>query len=242
MIDFHCHVDLYPDALNLAKQINRRNTFTLAVTTSPKAWQLTSQYFASYKNIATALGFHPELVEKRISELPLMLMLISQTRYIGEIGIDGSSRYKDSLSLQTQAFASIIQECEKHPHRILSIHSRGATNLVLGLIEQEVHSSIPILHWFTGNQRELTIAKNLDCWYSINPSMLTTHSGCNLIRQMPLNRILLETDGPFTRCNGAVLYPWDTTKVINSLANLFDCSIDEITKQIEYNVGFLQRI
>lgn len=65
MIDFHCHLDLYPDALKLLPIVSARNLFTLVVTTSPKAWLATSNVFAGYENIKVALGLHPEIAEQK---------------------------------------------------------------------------------------------------------------------------------------------------------------------------------
>ena len=67
MIDFHCHLDLYPDALKLLPETARRNEFTLVVTTSPRAWLATSRVFAGYDNIKVALGMHPEIIQTSLS-------------------------------------------------------------------------------------------------------------------------------------------------------------------------------
>ena len=52
MMDLHCHLDLFPNAISLLPQVNKRNVFTLAVTTSPRAWQASSRVMAKYTNIA----------------------------------------------------------------------------------------------------------------------------------------------------------------------------------------------
>ena len=39
MIDFHCHLDLYPKPSTVIREIAKRGTFVLAVTTTPKAWE-----------------------------------------------------------------------------------------------------------------------------------------------------------------------------------------------------------
>lgn len=55
-----------------------------------------------------------------------------------------------------------------------------------------------ILHWFTGTPVQMEDAINLGCFFSINPKMLKTKSGINLIHKIPPNRILIETDAPFS--------------------------------------------
>jgi TatD DNase family protein len=65
MIDFHTHLDLYPNALEIFPRVNSENCFTLAVTTSPHAWLASKKIFSGYDNIKVALGLHPEIVTEK---------------------------------------------------------------------------------------------------------------------------------------------------------------------------------
>ena len=103
----------------------------LAVTTSPRAYIKTSQYFSNLKKVRVAVGLHPELVAQRQSEWTLFMQTIKKCKYIGEIGIDGSQRFRDSLDIQTTFFREALAEVEKEQGHIISIHSRGATKQVL---------------------------------------------------------------------------------------------------------------
>ena len=131
MIDFHCHVDLYPDALKLLPEINTRNRFTFAVTTSPRAYLATSTILEPYRRIRVGLGLHPEIANKKAQELDLLLELIPATRLIGEIGMDGSARFRSSLSIQEKIFRAALDGCHEAGGKVMSIHSRGAERLVL---------------------------------------------------------------------------------------------------------------
>ena len=42
MIDFHCHVDLFPDPHEIARECRKRQLDVLSVTTTPSAWAGTS--------------------------------------------------------------------------------------------------------------------------------------------------------------------------------------------------------
>ena len=90
MIDFHCHLDLYADPMKIFYEVKSRKTEVLAVTTSPRAYIKTSQYFRGLDNVRVALGFHPELVKQRSSEKELFFEQMKSIKFIGEIGIDGS--------------------------------------------------------------------------------------------------------------------------------------------------------
>ena len=47
LVDFHCHLDLYPDHAAAVAECERAGVFTLAVTTTPKAWPRNNELAAS---------------------------------------------------------------------------------------------------------------------------------------------------------------------------------------------------
>src|ERR1035437_1612235 len=94
MIDFHCHLDLYPDPQRIADECNNRGLYVLSVTTTPSAWKGTSALAGSHPRIKTALGLHPQLAHQRKSELALFEQLLPRTPYVGEVGLDGSPECK----------------------------------------------------------------------------------------------------------------------------------------------------
>src|ERR1035437_8151628 len=60
----------------------------------PSAWQGTSALAAPTKRIRTALGLHPQLAHERMNELPLFDSYLPETRYVGEIGLDGAPEFR----------------------------------------------------------------------------------------------------------------------------------------------------
>lgn len=235
MIDFHCHLDLYKDPLVIFDEIKQRNVKVLAVTTSPRAYLKALQYFNNTDNVSIALGLHPELVADRKNEIDLFMEQISKCRYIGEVGIDGTSRNRYSYSVQKGFFYDALCEAEKHHGRIISIHSRCAVQDVLECIEKSLNKNVPIMHWFTGNIKEFQRALSLGCWFSVNPKMCYSKAGRDIIAQIPLNKILPETDAPFTEKNGMSYMPWNT-EVIEFLAVQYGQSIIEIKNQMKNNL------
>jgi TatD DNase family protein len=216
LIDFHCHLDLYPDPQAVLDELDARGTYVLAVTTTPKAWRGTKNLVGNRTRIRVALGLHPELVAQRYLEVPLLCGLIPEARYVGEIGIDGSPTHKASFELQKSVFDRILGECAVLGGRIMTIHSRGAASAVLDALERQPDAGIPILHWFSGTMRELERAIQNGCWFSIGPAMLRHRKGRELAAAMPLDRLLTETDAPFARKGDNPLMPWEA----------FDCLAD----------------
>ena len=146
MIDFHCHLDLYKDPIALLPEVKQRCEYVLAVTTSPRAWIKTSKVFKNTACVETAIGLHPEILVDKIGERDDLIKGIQQTRYVGEVGIDGSPQYASSIRLQEEVLCDVIQEAERCGGRILSIHSRNATTKVLDIVEKHLDRSISVFH------------------------------------------------------------------------------------------------
>lgn len=227
MIDFHCHIDLYPDPAAVIAGCEQRGTYVLAVTTTPRAWAGNQALIAEKSRIRVSPGLHPELVHERHSELPLLLDLIPRSRYVGEVGIDGGPAMKSHIALQDKVFRSVLSDCRRHGGRVLSIHSRGAATEVLDALEQHRGAGIPVLHWFSGTQTELARAIDIGCWFSIGPGMLKSKKGSQLADRMPRDRVLTETDGPFVQQRGQSLMPWDAIEAANSLASIWNMNEEE---------------
>ncbi len=236
MIDFHSHLDLYPNGLELAREANERNEFTLAVTTSPRAYYATSRVFSGLRNIHVALGLHPEVADLKAGELDALVGGVASARFIGEVGLDGSYRFRETFALQERIFRSVLDECSKQGGRILSIHSRRAASRVLELLAEIKLSGIPVLHWFSGSEVELQAACKLGCWFSVGPSMLAGTKGRNHISQMPMDRVLPETDGPFAMTGGVPLKPWDAWGICSVLSDIWGQPPDIVEEQMRRNL------
>jgi TatD DNase family protein len=236
MIDFHSHLDLYPNGLSLAREVNQKNEFTLVVTTSPRAYYATSRVFVGLDNIKVGLGLHPEVADSKAGELDALIGGIAGARFIGEVGLDGSPRFRKSLATQEHIFQAVLDECSNQGGKILSIHSRGAAGRVIELLETSKTIGRPVLHWFSGGIAELQTACRLGCWFSVGPSMLSSEKGRNLVSRMPFDRILPETDGPFTHKDGLPLMPWDAWNICAGLMQIWEEPLLVVEQQLKSNL------
>lgn len=239
MIDFHCHLDLYPDPGAVVAEAVRRQCEVLAVTTTPLAWEGTNAVIGAAPRIHVGLGLHPELVFERAGEVQRFDDLLPEAGLVGEIGLDGSRRHRDSFPLQLDVFRSILTSVSRAGGRVMSIHSRGAAKETLNLLEQYGGASTPVLHWFSGSQKELQRAIDAGCWFSVGPAMLKGAKGRKLAKMMPVNRVLTETDGPFTRNGDAPLFPWDARSAEQALAGVWGMVVSEAHSQLRANLNSL---
>lgn len=239
MIDFHCHLDLYPDPHAVVRECVARGVYVLSVTTTPSAWAGTAALARDAPRIRTALGLHPQIVHERKGELPLFERLLPEVRYVGETGLDGGSEYKRHWQDQVVAFTRILELCERAGGRILTVHSRRAARPVLDTLALHPGAGVPILHWFSGTSRELTQAVDLGCWFSVGPTMLAGEKGRALASRMPRDRVLTETDGPFAQLDGRPALPWDAEQAISLLAEVWDEPVPSVKAQIDSNLRHL---
>ncbi|KAA8769433.1 Qat anti-phage system TatD family nuclease QatD [Burkholderia pseudomallei] len=238
-MDLHCHLDLYPDALKLLPEVARRNQFTLVVTTSPRAWFATSRVLGGFENVKVALGLHPEIAERKANERDLLLSSVAHAPFIGEVGLDGSPRFRSSLPVQRAIFEAVIGECGLQGGRIISLHSRGAATEVLDVLERHPSAGKPILHWFSGTSRELQRAIELGCWFSVGPAMLSGARGRESLNKMPVDRVLPETDGPFATVNKAPLMPWQAEDIVPILTQVWREPADVVNAKLASNLARL---
>lgn len=235
LVDTHCHLDLSEYMQNIVRESFSKDISIITMTTTPKAFKKNKEICQSNKNIKVAIGLHPQLVGQRENELDLLLSYLEKTRFIGEIGIDSNTNYVTTLDKQIRVFNKIIDMCDWYGNKVISIHSVKSTELVLEILKGTIRnkSNKYILHWFTGNQNELRKAIELGCYFSINKKMINTIGGKNLIRRVPSDRILLETDAPFIEPVNSLTDIYNDLFIIVKEINKIRC--EDISDQIEEN-------
>jgi TatD DNase family protein len=238
LIDFHCHLDLYPDFERQVSDCDRYGVYTLAVTTLPAAWPRNRDLAAATKHVRAGLGLHPQIVEERWREIDAWERYLPDARYIGEVGLDAGPRHYRSLERQKDVFRRILEACASEGGRILSVHSVRAASKVLDMIEENLPSGRGkvCLHWFTGSEREAQRAVKLGCYFSINLEMLRKEHSLKLVSSLPTGRLLTETDGPFTMMDGKPLRPVDSEMVLRELARVRNFSFEQMRSVLLANL------
>jgi TatD DNase family protein len=238
LVDFHCHLDLYPGHARLVAGCEREGIFALAVTTTPRAWPRNHELASATKHVRAALGLHPQLVNERAHEISLWREYLPDATYIGEVGLDAGPRFYGSFETQKQVFQTILRECAAKGGKILSIHSVRAARIVLDMLEAHLPRSrgVAVLHWFTGTKTDAARAVQLGAYFSINGEMLRNDRHRAMVASLPLDRILTETDGPFTKVDGHDARPADVWRTVEELARLRSIASLEVLEIIINNL------
>ena len=237
-VDFHCHLDLYPDHERLVEECDAWGVATLAVTTTPKAWRRNCELASRSKHVRVSLGLHPQLVSEREAELVLFERLLHETRYVGEIGLDASPRFYGSFPAQERVFSRILQGCAEAGGKVLTVHSVRCASKVLGYVEKHFPSDRGkvVMHWFTGSLAEARRAVELGCYFSINDQMLKSEKHRKLVASLPCDRLLTETDGPFVLAGERSMRPSDIPKTVAMLADTLGLTTEQTSVLILRNL------
>ena len=248
LFDAHCHLDLmaHPDAVADEATALGLGLFDCGV--DPRDFAHTKKRACSHSNIFAGIGLHPWwLADGRCgaAEINLLCEVAAQERFIGEVGLDFSARFAGSESLQVQALDRLCDALAKHPlaGRVISIHAVRSAETVLdaieshGLLTPSPGSPAIIFHWFSGTSDELVRARNAGCYFSVNERMLASKRGREYTRQIPLDRLLLETDAPAepnTETSAQSLIR-SLTRTSERIASLKKCDIKHIESAVLAN-------
>jgi Tat protein secretion system quality control protein TatD with DNase activity len=96
-----------------------------------------------------------------------------------------------------------------------------------------------VLHWFTGSKSEARRAVDLGCYFSINGAMLRNDRGRDLVAALPSDRLLTETDAPFTQFGTRATAPIDVKETVEALATLRNMTLEHVAQIIHSNLRAL---
>lgn len=203
LFDMHCHLDRMTNADEVAREAAADGIALFCTTVSPTDTLAAQARFGTMPNIRVGVGLHPWWVaDGRIgeSEGKQATQLAVSSRFIGEVGLDFGPRHAASAQRQLDAFEAIVRACAEHTveNHVLSIHAVRAAGEVLDILEHHglAANAHCIFHWFTGTSEQLARALDAGCFFSVSERMLATKRGREYARQIPLDRLLLETDLP----------------------------------------------
>ncbi|OFR61464.1 deoxyribonuclease [Corynebacterium sp. HMSC072B08] len=207
LIDTHFHYDFLPPASRecFKADIAQEGVEIIAQTVRPSGFVELER-----ENLPmAAVGYHPWYIDGNYErELEIFREALPHTRFVGEIGLDFAPRRLDDVPAETQihVLTGILDAVQASSlSHILSIHTVRSAGVVLGLIEPRLDTSssvapgetfVPIFHRFGGTSDELTRLIRAGGYISVNPLMLRTKRERAYVSQVPVDRLLLETDLP----------------------------------------------
>jgi len=205
MIDSHCHLDHEPLISNLtnilqnSKKVGIEKILTICTTLN------------SFKNILNILekdniifgtfGIHPHETSNTIVDKKKIIEMtqISQKIIgIGETGLDFYYNNSDKNS-QIKSFINHIDAAIELKIPLI-VHSRNAEEETLSILKEKYNKNLKILmHCFTGRTDFALNLMKLDAYFSASGiiTFKNSYDLQNTFKEIPLEKILIETDSPF---------------------------------------------
>lgn len=219
LIDTHFHLDHYRFHHEIYDTINHLQQFTLCVTNSPGIYVSCKRLYHETKYIKFALGFHPQNTDLSKQDFSDFMQLFNQVKYIGEIGLDFSSDRYMPPKEQIECFSEIVRVCAQD-NKIMTTHIRRGENEAIEIIRR-YHPRKCIIHWFSGSSTQLDSLIGLGCYFSINSNMVNNAKKRAMLTKIPDNRLLVESDGPFSKVSGQKYSPELLLESYKEIATFF---------------------
>lgn len=204
-IDSHCHLDDEEFQEDLSSIIQRAKDMQVArlltISTTLSALSSVAKISASSPWIYHSVGVHPNEVTK--DGIPTVEKLITHCQNpkavgLGETGLDyyyeNSDRNQQQESFRNHIRASLTTGLP------LIIHSRDAEADILSILQEfSLRENPGVIHCFTGTKSFATSALKIGFYISVS-GIITFKNAENLrdiIKEVPLDRLLIETDAPY---------------------------------------------
>ena len=205
MIDSHAHLEMSEFNQDRKEVIQRAKSngidYILTVGIDIEACKQAIALAEENKFVYAILGIHPHNA-KQIDEstYPLLRKLTQHDKVcaLGEIGLD-FFRNLSPPEVQIKRFRELIALARELRLPIV-VHDRNAHQETLSILKEEKAFEVGgVIHCFSGDYEMASKCLNMGFYISI-PGTITFKNAKSLqgiVRNIPLDRILLETDSPF---------------------------------------------
>lgn len=202
LVDSHCHLDcLKEDVSDILARAKREDVgYFLCVCITQTDFPRMLSLANPYDNVFVSIGTHPNEVVSHESTVAEMIALAADPKVvaIGETGLD-YYRTTGDLTWQQERFRRHIEVARK-TNKPLIVHSRAAREDTIRILaEEKATEAKGVLHCFTENWDMAKQALDLNFYVSFSGiiTFQNAHEIRDVVRKMPLDRLLIETDSPY---------------------------------------------
>lgn len=207
-IDSHCHIN-FPELSErlpaiLEKMKKNQVTHALCVSVTLSDFPQVLSLAETHPNIYASVGVHPDYEDTPEPDVDQLVQLAVHPRIvaIGETGLD-YYRLTGDLEWQRQRFRTHIR-ASRASGKPLIIHTRSASEDTLRIMREEKAGTgdggvAGVMHCFT-ESLEVAVA-SMEMGFYISFSGIVTFKNAKelqaVAREVPLERMLIETDSPY---------------------------------------------
>jgi TatD DNase family protein len=211
MIDSHCHLadDVFaadlPEVIDRTKQAGFERVMVILDGGNAQEEQQAARVHELWDDVRVSIGVHPHHAQKfngnALGSAAVVREQIKRTPYaraVGEIGLDYHYDYSPR-PVQQAVFRAQLRLARELKLPVV-IHSREADSDTIDALKTAGGSDVKgVMHCFSGTVELASAA--LDLGYYLSFAGILTFPSANelrqIARQVPLDRLLLETDSPF---------------------------------------------
>lgn len=248
LIDTHCHLDMnayendLEDVVRSAANNNVTGIITIGIdlASSHKAVELAKRF----PGVWATIGIHPHNAANVDTDTYQQLQVLAKDSAnkivgYGEIGLDYAKNYAPR-DVQIKNFEEQL-DVAKDLNLPVIIHDRDAHDETLNILKD--HAPFPalgVMHCFSGDIELAHKIIDLGLYISI-PGIVTFNKSDamqQVAREIPLERMILETDGPFLSpvpFRGRTNKPEYLLYTAQKIAELRGISLDDIARQTTLN-------
>lgn len=241
LVDSHCHLDFdtfdndRTETIQRAKKAGIETIVTICTRVS--RFQDILELAYTDEKIWCSVGIHPHQVEEEPETTVEDLIYHSTDPKVIGIGETGLDFYYENSSRESQhrSFRKHI-EASRETQLPLIVHTRDADEDMANILEEEMgKGTFPgVLHCFSSGAELAQRALNIGFYISL--SGIVTFKNANslrdIVRNVPIDRILVETDAPFLAPipnRGKRNEPSFITHTAAKIAELKNLNFDEIS-------------
>jgi TatD DNase family protein len=238
LVDSHCHLD-FPDLagrVDEALALMRENgvTHALCVSVTLQEFPQVRALAERYPNLYASVGVHPDYSDVPVVKEAELVALAEHPKVVavGETGLD-HYRIKGGAEWQRERFRTHIRAARRCGKPLI-IHMRDAAEDTLRIMREEGASEVGgVMHCFTGSWEVAQAAIELGFWISFSGIVTFKNAAAlrEVARQVPLDRMLVETDSPFLApvpYRGKTNEPGLVKYVAEEIARLHEVSLEEV--------------
>lgn len=220
----------------------------LSLGTDLPSCHQTIQLTKRFKNVYAAIGIHPTDILRTDSEYfsPIKELAASEKKVvaIGEIGLD--LFWKEvPLHRQLPVLEKMLELADQLKLPVV-IHNRDAHPEMRKFFEQHnIHSLKGVMHSFSGLEEDVQFYLSRGLYISFTGVItFKNFSRQHVVKAVPLDRLLLETDSPFLTPaphRGKRNEPAFVKYIAEKLAEIHHISFEEISQRTTANAAELFR-
>ena len=258
--DTHTHANFNSfkdDSQEVIERALKNNVWLVNVgsqaSTSKRAVEMAQNY---QEGVYAAVGLHPSHLEDESFDEKFYLELAKNDKVvaIGECGLDYYQNQKSKIKNQNDNEKFKIKELQEEVfirhielsvkiNKPLIIHCREAHEDLLKILNSRLpagglNSPAGVMHFFTGNYEQAKQYIDLGFYISFSGVITFASEYEELVRKLPLDKILIETDAPYATpvpYRGQRNEPSYVIETAKKIAEIKNISLDETARQTTEN-------